>query len=370
MIFQIRPRFILAVLGTVVVASTLSCGGGGSEPRKVTRLGDDVIMAGSMVYLADRDSVPGDAILSGRVVEFHTASGGDYLGAGGMQTIGGQVHGSVRAVGGEIHVTGAIDRNATIAAGGVGLDSTADITRNAYLIGGNVWVNGTVRGSLLAAGGTVILNGTVGRDVEVSGGSLRVGPNAVITGNLRYRVPAGKVHIDSAARISGTVTALPVSSGWGFKRWLWMLGFLVAGGVVVALIPRFTSETAEIIPQRPFRSALVGLGWFILVPVAIVIAAITVIGLPLALVTALLYGVLVYLSSVPFALWVGRRLLGARARAGRQGALLNFLIGGVLLLVVGIIPVLGGVVTLIAACLGLGAVMLRTQALRSETQAV
>jgi hypothetical protein len=369
MVFQTRLRFILAVLGCVVVASTLSCVGG-SRPRKVTRLGDDVIMAGSMVYLAERDSVPGDGILTGRVVEFHSAIGGDYLGAGGMQTIGGRVHGSVRAVGGEVHVTGVIDRNATIAGGSVTLDSTADITRNAYVIGGNVWLHGTVRGSLLASGGNVTLDGAVGRDVEVSGGSLTVGPHAVITGNLRYHVPAGKVHIDSAARISGTVTAIPVSKGWGLNRWLWMLGFLVAGGVVVALLPGFTTEAAEIIPQSPFRSALVGLGWFILVPVAVIIAAITVIGLPLALVTAVLYGALVYLSSVPFALWVGRRLVGARTGAGLQGALLNFLIGGFLLLIVGIIPFVGPIVTLIAACVGLGAIMLRALVMRRETQPV
>src|ERR1700719_4635514 len=137
MVFLIRPRFILAVLGTAVIASTLSCAGG-SKPRKVTRLGDDVVMSGSMIYLAERDSVPGDAILTGSVVEFYSAIGGDYLGASGAQTIGGHVHGSVRAVGGEVHVSGVIDRNATIAGGSVALDSAGDITRNAYLIGGNV----------------------------------------------------------------------------------------------------------------------------------------------------------------------------------------------------------------------------------------
>jgi hypothetical protein len=192
----------------------------------------------------------------------------------------------------------------------------------------------------------------------------------VITGNLRYRVQAGKVHIDSAARISGTVTALPVSRGWSLTHWLWTLGFLVVGGVVVGLLPRFTAAAAEIIPERPFRSALVGLGWFILVPFAIIIAVVTVIGIPLAIVTALLYGIVVYLSTVPFAIWIGRLLLGARNRAGRQGVLLSFLIGGILVLAVQLIPVVGPVVTAIAACLGLGAILLRTLALRREAQTV
>ena len=366
MISPSRPRFILAALGSVVVASALACGGSGR--RSYTRLGDDVIMSGSSVYVMPNDSVPGDAILTGRSIEFRSSIGGDYLGAGGVQTIGGRIHGSVRATGGDIHVSGAIDRNTTIAAGNVTLDSTADIGRNAYLVGGNVAVNGAVRGSLLASAGTVVLNGTVGRDVEVRGDALRIGPHAVITGNLRYRVPAGKVRIDSAARISGTVTALPVSRGWSLTHWLWTLGFLVAGGLAVALLPGFTAEAAAIIPERPFRSALVGLGWFIILPIAITVAAITVIGLPLAIIAAVLWGILLYLGTVPFAIWVGRLLLGARTRAGRQGALLTFLLGGVLLLAVGVIPVVGPIVTAIAVCLGFGAIIIRTLALRRETQ--
>lgn len=367
MVFQTRARFILAVLGSVVVASTLSCVGSGH--RNYTRLGADVVISGgSMLYPGD--SVSGDAIIVGREVDVRTGIGGDYLGAAGNQSIGGRIHGSIRAAGGEIHVSGTVDRNATIAGGSVTLDSTADIARNAYLVGGNVWVYGAVRGYLLASAGNVVLNGTVGRDVEVRGDELRIGPHAVITGNLRYRVPAGKVHIDSAARISGKVTALPVSRGWSLTHWLWTLGFLVVGGLVVALLPRFTEKAAETIPERPVRSALVGLGAFILIPFAIIIAAITVIGLPLAIVVALLYGIVAYLSAVPVAVWVGRLLLGARARVGRQGALLAFLVGGILVLVVQVIPVLGPIVMAVAVCLGFGAILLQTLAVRREARTV
>jgi cytoskeletal protein CcmA (bactofilin family) len=367
MIFRTRPRFLLTVLSCVVVASSISCAGSGV--RSYARLGDDVIVSGGAALLPG-DSVSGDAIIVGREVEVNTGIGGDYLGAAGRQHIGGRIHGSVRAAGGEIHLAGTVDRNTTIAGGSVTVDSTAAITRNAYLVGGNVWVNGAVGGFLLASAGNVTLNGTVGRDVEVRGDELHVGPHAVITGNLRYRVPAGKVHIDPGARISGKVIALPVSTNWGFNHWLWILGFLVVGAVVVAIIPGFAAEAAEIIPLRPVRSALVGLGWFILVPFAIIIAAITVIGIPFAIVTALLYGVVVYLSIVPFAIWVGRLLLRAKALGGRQGVLLNFALGGVLLLIVQTIPVIGPIVSFIAACIGLGAIMIRTLALRREPQVV
>ena len=366
MVFQTHPRLILAVSGLALMASTLSCRRNRPQ-NQVTRRGEDVLASGSGPTVMD--SVPGDAILAGGDVLFSGVAGGDYLGVGGNQMIGGRIHGSIRAAGGEIHVTATVDRNATIAGGNVALDSTAVIARNAYLVGGNVQVNGTVREGLSASGGTIILNGVVGRNVEVAGGALTIGPHAQIAGNLRYRVSAGKVHIDPAARISGTVTALPVSNRWFVWHWLWMLGFLVVGIVVVALVPRFAAEAAEILRERPGRSALVGLGWIILVPIAIIIAAVTVIGLPLALLTTAVYVVLICLGRIPLAVWLGQRVLGARARTGRQGVLLNFLVGGLILLVVGLVPVIGPWAMLIATLLGLGTLLLRAQALREKQPA-
>jgi hypothetical protein len=368
MVFQTHRRLIRLIVGVAVVASTLSCmGGGGSDRPSVKRLGDDVLVSGGSRTFTD--SVPGDAILAGGDLSFSGATGGDYLGAGGQQAITGRIHGSLRAAGGEIHLAAAVDRNATITGGDIVLDSAAVIARNAYLFGGKIEINGTVREGILAAGGSIVLNGVVGRDVEISGGELRVGPRAQIAGNLRYRVPANKVHIDSAARISGTVTALPVGSRWGLRSLLWVLGILLAGTVVVALFPRFMAGASEILPERPVLSALFGLGWAILVPIVALIAAITFIGLPLALLAIPVYMIGLAIATIPFALWLGRLLLGARARPGRSGALVGYLIGALLLMIVGLIPVVGGFVTIIAACLGLGALLLEAQAVRTRQPA-
>ncbi len=362
MVFQIRPRLILALCGFVLVVSAIGCGRNGPI-SEVKRNGEDVLARGSAPLVAD--SVPGDAILAGGDVRFTGAAGGDYLGAGGKQTIGGRIHGSLRAAGGEIDVTALVDRNATVVGGDVELDSTAVVARNAYLVGGNVQVKGTVQGSLMASGGSVMLNGLVGRDVEIAAGSFHLGPRAQIAGNLRLRVPEGKVRIDPAAKVGGTVTVLPRGKR-GMFRFLWMFGFIVAGAVAVALIPRFAAEAAEILGLRPGRSALVGLACLILIPCAIVIAAITVVGIPLALVASALYVTLVYLARVPIALWLGQRVPGGGSRAGRTGALVNFLIGGLILLVIGFLPAVGGFITALATILGFGTLLLRIQALRGR----
>jgi hypothetical protein len=359
-----RARLTLVLMASALLASMSGCVRPKPE-NKVTRLGDDVLAIGSapgIIY----DSIPGDAIMAGGEVTFTGSAGGDYVGAGGRQEIGGRVHGSLRATGGHVEVKGTVDRNLTIGAGALVVDSTAVIGHNAYLIGGSIGVDGTVRGGVLATGGDVTLNGAVGGDVEISSDAFSLGPRAQIAGNLRYRVPKDKVHIDRAARVTGTITALPISRGWGLWHWLWTLGGFLAGAVVVFLLPRFTAEATEFLRRRPIRAAVVAIVAGILIPIAIVIGAITAIGLPLALFTAAVFAVFGGMSEIPVAVWLGEQILHNRTPLGRQSAIVNFFLGALVLILVSIIPVLGDIVTFVAGCLGFGAILLTAWAARKR----
>lgn len=350
-------RPFVAVLGVVLLPLAGCTGGNG---HRSVQNGQDLIVSGQSTTV--RDSVSGDVILAGANTEFSGAAGGDYLGVGGTQRMAGRVHGSIRAAGGDVHMMGSADRNATIAGGNVTLDSAAMIGGNAYLFAGNVEVNGNVRGGLMASGGTVFLNGVVGRDVEIAAGSLHIGSGAQIAGNLRYKVPKDKVKIDTGARIAGTITALPVSRGPGIRLVLWMLGFVVAGVVVIALFPRFAAETIEILRARPGLSGIVGLCSIFVVAIVVMILVVTFIGLPLAVIAVLVYGIICYLANVPVATWVGRRILGPRAGAGRQGMIVSFLAGGILLVLIELIPVVGAWVATVSALFGIGAILLQARA--------
>ncbi|HTD82214.1 MAG TPA: hypothetical protein VK648_00320, partial [Gemmatimonadaceae bacterium] len=278
----------------------------------------------------------------------------------------GRVHGSLRAAGGRVDVRGIVDRNATIGGGDLVVDSIAVIGRNAYLIGGNVRVEGIIRGGLLATGGNILLNGPITGNVEIAAGTLTLGPRAQIGGNLRYRVSKDEVHIDRAAHVGGTVTALPVSKGRGAFSWLWIFGGILAGAVVVLLMPRFVAEAAALFQERPIRSAIVGFLCGILLPIAIVIAAVTVIGLPLALLSAAILAVLIGLSEVPVAVWLGERILHARTPLGRQSTIVNFFLGALIMLVVGIVPVIGPIALFVASWLGFGSILLSAWAARER----
>src|SRR5438046_3087716 len=293
-----RTRVVLLSLAATVAASSFGCVRPKPE-NQVMKLGDDILASGSAPLL--RDSISGDAIMAGGDIVFTGFTGGDYVGAGGKQEVAGRVHGSLRAAGGHVEVKAIVDRNATIGGGDLVVDSAAVIGRNAYLIGGNIRVNGTVRGGLLATGGNVELNGAIGQDVEVASGALRLGPHAQIGGNLRYRVSKDKVHIDPGAHVTGTITALPVSKRPGLFGLLWTIGGVLAGVVVVLLIPRFCAEAAAGIQQRPIRTVIAGVAGPFLIVLAIILAAITAIGLPLALIALIVFLIFGALSEIPVA---------------------------------------------------------------------
>ena len=55
---------------------------------------------------------------------------------------------------------------------------------------------------------------------------------------------------------------------------------------------------------------------FLLVPVAAVIAMVTLIGLPIGFAAALLFALALYAAKLPSAVWIGDRLLGLTGRPG------------------------------------------------------
>ncbi|HEX7051180.1 MAG TPA: hypothetical protein VF188_13315 [Longimicrobiales bacterium] len=342
---------------------------GSAAQGGATRWGDDLIAGGSIVTLSD--TIPGDVMVAGGDLRFAGMAGGDYLGAGGGQEIGGRVLGDVRAAGGQVLLTGDVANNATVAGGQVTLGEGAVVRRNAYLAGGSVRVDGTVMGLLRAAGSDVVLDGTVGGDVRVEAEHLRVGPGAHIAGELRYRVSPENVTIDPGAEVTGRVVALPPRPRPPIELFhvLWLIGFLVAGTIAVLLFAGVTRAAEAALRRRPAAALGFGLVWVIAVPIAVIIVGLTGIGVPLALITGALYVISLYLGRVVVAVWLGRLVLRGRAAPGRGRLVLAFLIGGVILLLLGRIPVLGPIVMIAATVLGLGSLVTAFQARGTEPAA-
>jgi hypothetical protein len=85
-----------------------------------------------------------------------------------------------------------------------------------------------------------------------------------------------------------------------------------------------------------------------------VVAAITLIGLPISLMLCALYLAAIYLAKVWVGAFLGRMLLQTSGST-KGDWFLGLLVGLLILTIVGFIPYLGGLVRFGVVCLGLGA---------------
>lgn len=325
-------------------------------------VGSDRVAAGMAVAL--RDSVAGDAMATGGQVTVTAPVAGDVLAAGGRVEVGGGVAGSVRAAGGQVLLGSSVGRNVTLAGGEVRLREDAAVGGNAYLAGGSIQVAGPVRGTLLAGGGDVRVDGPVEGDVRVAADHLTLGPGARIRGDLSYQSP-NALDRSPEAEVSGTITREPMEEppvpGWVPQVSGWVGGvlglaaFLFTGLVLGALFPASADRLLESGRENPLPSLGVGLIALLAVPALLLASLITVVGIPLALAGGALFAFAVYMARAVLALWIGDVVLGDRAGQGRRRILLDFLVGGALLFLVGLVPWLGAVVKVLAAAFGLGA---------------
>jgi cytoskeletal protein CcmA (bactofilin family) len=295
------------VVGCVATALSLPATAR-SEARDV---GIDHFAAGSSVRV-DR-VVAGDLLAAGGQVDVAGRVRGDAIVAGGNVRLGGGLDKSLYAAGGQLTLAGAVANNVRAAGGEVTLLRGAEVGGNASLAGGRVEVGGVIKGYLQAAGGELFIDGAVGGDVIATSGRIELGPQARIAGRLRY-ASRDEAVIDPAAQIVG-----------GIERMTWRA-----------------------------RAGIPSLAALILI--------VTLIGLPLGLVTLLAYFAVLPVGYAAAAIAIGDGAL-ARVKPAADAAI-GWRVGAAALAVLVLallarLPYLGALLVLAALLIGLGALMLQ-----------
>lgn len=298
---------------------------------------------GASVTVLEGETVNGFTAYAGRIVVNGRVEG-DLTAFGGRVVIaeGAEVTGRVRAFGGSVVVAGETGGNAVAYAGHV-----------------NVTDSATVRGSFGAVGGSVDLAGTVRDDATTVAGSVTLAPSAEVDGFLTYvggfDDRGGSVSL--GARHVSELSLLPPLTGTGgalFTLYL-LLADVFAGALLLSAFPEFAEDAVETAGDQPQRVAAAGAVVAVGVPVGVVLAALTVVGLPLALAALVGFVVLLWLGSI-----YGRYLLGAGILSftERDDRYLALLVGVVVAAVLSLIPLLGEFVRALLTVAGVGTVAL------------
>ena len=219
----------------------------------------------------------------------------------------------------------------------VGADETLD---KAVAIGGSVTLlpGARVEGDAVAIGGTV----------SVPDGATLEGDNVSLGG------PIPTMAGSAAGWVAGGRPRLRGMFGFAARATRAILLYVVALVVAVAF-PAALARTRQYLVERPGLSALGGLAIVLgFVPLCVLLA-VTIIGIPLIPVAAMLLAALLVFGFTVSASWLGDRL---PVGGDEKTPVKTVGLGGVLLAVVGLIPWLGTTALILAAAISAGAALL------------
>jgi len=325
---------------------------------------DDLMAAGNSVVIQGK--VTGDVLAAGQTVRLTGPVGGSVMAAGNSVIVTGDVDGSVRAAGRSVTLGGLVKSNAQAGGQTVIVSETAKVGKDLHVGGTSVDLDGTVGRLLGLAAQNAAVRGTVGGDVKFEGDELSLGPGASVGGELLYRSDL-EPEMAQGATIAGGVTKLPPRPGAEGKRGFSLVGFLLRlvtwfafGAVGIAVAPRIFRAAAVAVAVRPWWNLLLGFLVLVATPVAVIVAMITVIGIPLGLVALIGWLVALLFSGVPVGAYLGGRMLRSAS------PYLALFLGLLVLALLGLVPYLGFITKLVTILIGLAVYARATKGLIVE----
>lgn len=214
-----------------------------------------------------------------------------------------------------------------------------------------------VDGPVIVVNGTAVIRGLVTGDVVVLRGRAVIERTAQVEGDV---VSSQKPVVSERAEVDGSVERVQftaILNGIGIAaRVAWWVAIsvstLVAGLVFTGAFGGVAQRTVQTARNRVGPSIGTGVIASIGVPLVFGLLLFTLVATPLGLAGLAGMAPLYLLGWVAGALLVGQLIL-----RDRTGPVLAFVLGWLILRVVGVLPILGGLITFAATVYGLGAVL-------------
>ncbi|MEX0917732.1 MAG: polymer-forming cytoskeletal protein [Candidatus Paceibacterota bacterium] len=285
------------VAGTIVL-SVLLLVPGMVAAETVLRVGESVAIASDQKVEEDFYAAAGSVAMSGEVTGDMYAIGGsvttngiirqDLTALGGSVQVHGPVEDDVRVLAGDVTIAESVSGDVFVIAGSLTILSSASVAGDVFFYGGEATIAGAVEGSIMGTAERFRVDSAVKGDVDVTTGRpLILGDRASISGDVRYESSGEVVRAQNAVVEGQVLRSEPASTkeGTSFGSALTALMVSVFAALCIYLIwkrelTRFTNETL----RNYSRSGVLGLGALILIPVAVVLLMLTVLGLLVGLI--------------------------------------------------------------------------------------
>jgi cytoskeletal protein CcmA (bactofilin family) len=322
---------------------------------------DDTLVAAANVVRVE-GVVNGDLVAFGRTVEVRGTIKGDLITCAQRTEVSGTVEGNIYSLAHTLDLSGQVGHSIYGLVQSLHVDDRGNVGEGVVMATGDASFEGAVKRSVnIFISGNADVSGVIGRDLTTFEGGLTLTNTARVGGNLSAGVRRlNDVHIADGATIAGKrdIQVNVRESHFVRPRFyvhqaLWLAGAMLVGWLGLLLFPTFFQATTQRVGSG-WRCLGLGIGVLAGVPLAMFLAAITLIGLPVSLILLAVYLTAIYLAKIWVGAFLGWMILKPSG-ATKGDCMLGLLLGLLILTIVGFIPYLGGLVHLGMVCLGLGA---------------
>lgn len=292
--------------------------------------------------VSSKDTVKGIHFLAGNLVEF---TGSAEYGA---------------FAGNSVKINGTIEKDLFAAGSSVELGEDTLIGRDLYAAATTVLIKANLSGNAFIGGSRIVLeNVTIDGDLNVEAGEIVIKGKSSVAGTFKYNDNAHITGLDDLATGDIITYAAPtneVSFGQSLtSKLVFLLGRLLVTIVLVAIASKFAKRLLdEFSAKDSWKDLALGLGLLIGIPLASIFIMVTVIGLPLGIVGLVLYGLFAYLATSVTGGVAGNLIATKLFKKENLHIFLKYVIGIVLIELMGLIPYIGSLITGIAICFGFG----------------
>jgi cytoskeletal protein CcmA (bactofilin family) len=339
----------------------------GSETRRGESVGvaqnetikGDIFLFGERVRIDG--TVDGDVFLFGHNANVTGHVKGDVIAFAQALEVNGQVDGNVRAFTNTLTVRGTVAKNVLTFDEVVNVESGGKIGGSLTVFVESLNLDGILGRDLFMFGKHLNLSGKIDGTVKMKGDELTVNSNAQVAGPIHFEGNK-EPEVSPQAKLAYPVDYhkmehKPQYLEGHYYVWqvIWLAAFVLFGLVLFQLMPRFAAESVAS-AERYGASFGLGVLVFFAVPIAALIACVTVVGLFVGISTFFIWYASLYFAQLIVGALVGQWLMGRTRETwpliGRMA------VGIVIVRLATVVPAVGGWIKFGVMLWGLGAISL------------
>lgn len=301
------------------------------------------------------EDIPATSFIAGNNVEVSSFIDGAAFIAGQHLRLGSQQD-VLFAGGNTINVKGATSKEVYVAGNYVEISDS--IIRDLYVAASSIKLNSSVERDAYLKADNVIINSTVNGDLTIAAESIELGDKAVIEGTLKMPKEAN-IKISKQAIIKeeelyvADINKKDDSIVDTFMDKLIAFLSMLVIGLILLIIKGKAFEKISKMKKDPIsilKDIGIGFCFLVIVPVAAIIVMFTLVGIPLSIIALLIYAIMIYLSLIPTAYFLGELILKDKI----SNKYLEFTLVLLVIYILKAIPIIGGLISFLGICLGLG----------------